>query len=82
VGIYRATVFRKTYATARLQTLDNGAAVAQRTVQGELGHKSGAMLEAVYGKLGTVRHRSEVVEYRVEAVAPALSPVGPATAGA
>ncbi|MGH7582349.1 MAG: tyrosine-type recombinase/integrase [Gemmatimonadales bacterium] len=63
-GIYRATAFRKTFATAALQILDHGAPIAQRTVQAWLGHASGAMLEAVYGKLGTVRHRREVVEYR------------------
>lgn len=64
-GIYRATALRKTSASARLQTLDNGAPVAPRTVQGELGHRSGDMIEAVYGRLGTVRHRSDVVEYRL-----------------
>jgi len=33
---------------------------------GELGHSSTKMIEATYGHLGVVRHRSEVVEYRVE----------------
>ena len=75
-GIYRATAFRKTYASARLQTLDHGAPVAPRTVQGELGHRSGDMIEQVYGRLGTVRHRSEVVEYRAEAVMPERVPIG------
>jgi hypothetical protein len=32
----------------------------------ELGHGSRDMLEEVYGRIGEVRHRSEVVEYRVE----------------
>ena len=55
-----------TYATARLQTLDRGAPVASWTVERELGHGSGKMLESVYGRLGEVRHRSDVVEYRFE----------------
>jgi integrase len=71
-GMYRATAFRKTYATARLQTLDHGAPIAPRTVQGEMGHKDGEMLEKVYGRLGTVRHRSECVEFRLSA--PGTSP--------
>ncbi|MDX2206032.1 MAG: site-specific integrase [Gemmatimonadales bacterium] len=68
-GKYRATAFRKTFATAALQVLDNGVPIAPRTVQGWLGHKSGQMLEAVYGRLGAVRHRSAVVEYRLESSA-------------
>ncbi|MDQ3556203.1 MAG: site-specific integrase [Gemmatimonadota bacterium] len=65
-GEVRTRVFRTTYATARLQTLDNGAPVAVWTVARELGHASTSMLERIYGKLGQVRHRKEVVEYRVE----------------
>jgi integrase len=59
-------VFRHTYCSARLQTLDNGRPVSPYTVSGELGHGSLAMVERIYGHLGTVRHRSEVVEYRVK----------------
>ena len=40
--------------------------MARWTVEKELGHGSGHMLEAVYGRLGEMRHRSEVVEYRFE----------------
>lgn len=36
------------------------------TVKCELGHGSLKLIEDIYGHLGTVRHRSEVVEYRVE----------------
>ena len=36
------------------------------TVSRELGHTSPAMVQRVYAHLGTVRHRSAVVEYRVE----------------
>ena len=62
----RTRLFRVTYATARLQTLDRGVPVSPWTVEKELGHGSREMLEEVYGRLGQVRHRSEVVEYRVE----------------
>lgn len=63
-GIYRSRAFRISYATARLQTTDGGAPIAQKTVEVELGHASGAMLQKVYGRLGKVRQRSEVVEFR------------------
>ena len=36
------------------------------SVSKELGHGSEAMLKKHYGRLGTVRHRAEVVEFRVE----------------
>ena len=65
-GKIRARMLRVTYATARLQTLDRGAPVARSTVEKELGHGSGTMLEAVYGPLGEMRHRSDVVEYRFD----------------
>lgn len=51
---------------ARLQTLDNGAPVSIYTVGKELGHGGEALVKRVYGHLGTVRHRSEVMEYRIE----------------
>jgi len=38
----------------------------------ELGHGGEAMVRRVYGHLGQVRHRAEVVEYRVEAFAEQL----------
>jgi len=59
-------LFRHTYCAARLQTLDGGAPVSPFTVSRELGHGSSAMVEHVYSHLGTVRQRSEVVEYRIE----------------
>jgi hypothetical protein len=43
-----------------------GQNAAVYTVTRELGHTSPAMVQRVYSHLGTVRHRSEVVEYRVE----------------
>lgn len=65
-GEIRTKAFRHTYCAARLQTTDHGAAVAPYTVAKELGYRSTEMVERVYGHLGDVRHRKEVVEYRVE----------------
>ncbi len=65
-GELRTKAFRHTYCAARLQTLDYGAPVPTYTVARELGHASEAMVRQVYAHLGTIRHRSEVVEYRVE----------------
>jgi integrase len=59
-------VFRHTWTAARLQTLDQGAPVSLYTVSRELGHGSEEMVKRVYAHLGTIRHRSEVVEFRVE----------------
>jgi integrase len=66
-GSIRTKIFRHTYCAARLQTLDRGVPVAPFTVARELGHSSATMIEKVYSHLGQVRHRAEVVEYRVEA---------------
>jgi hypothetical protein len=43
-----------------------GAPVSLWTVSRELGHSSTGMIERTYGHLGTVRHRAEVVEYRLD----------------
>ena len=51
---------------ARLQTLDGGAPVSGYTVGKELGHGGDALVRRVYDHLGTVRHRSAAVEFRVE----------------
>ncbi len=66
------TTLRHSYCAARLQTLDGGAPVSIYTVSRELGHTSPAMVQRVYAHLGTIRHRAEVVEYRVEQHAGAL----------
>src|SRR5712692_827018 len=65
-GEIRTKMFRHTYCAARLQTLDGGAPISLYTVSRELGHTSLAMVEKVYSHLGTIRHRSAVVECRVE----------------
>ncbi len=59
-------VYRHTYCAARLQTLDHGAPVSLYTVSREMGHASQEMVERIYAHLGTIRHRSPAVEYRVE----------------
>lgn len=65
-GEIRSKMFRHTYCAARLQTLDRGAPVSVYTVGREMGHGGDSMVKQVYGHLGEVRHRAEVVEYRVE----------------
>jgi len=71
-GEIRSKRFRHTYCAARLQTLDQGAPVSVFTVAKELGHGGDSMVKRVYGHLGQVRHRADVVEYRVEQHAKAL----------
>lgn len=65
-GEVRSKMFRHTYCAARLQTLDQGAAVSPFTVGRELGHGGSALVHRVYGHLGEARDRSAVVEYRIE----------------
>lgn len=65
-GEVTSKMLRHTFCAARLQTLDNGHPVSLYTVSREMGHGSTAMVQRVYAHLGNVRHRSEVVEYRVD----------------
>lgn len=65
-GAVRTKAFRHTYCAARLQTLDRGAPVSPWTVARELGHGGRDLVDRVYGHLGTIGTRSEVVEYRPE----------------
>jgi integrase len=67
----RSKMFRHTYCAMRLQTTDHGAPVHTFTVSRELGHASQNMVLRVYGHLGDVRHRADVVEYRLAPAAPA-----------
>ncbi|MGH7577071.1 MAG: tyrosine-type recombinase/integrase, partial [Longimicrobiales bacterium] len=62
----RTKAFRHTYCAMRLQTLDRGAPVSPWTVAREMGHGGRSLVDRVYGHLGDVRHRSEVVEYHVD----------------
>ena len=43
------TIFRHTYATARLQTTDDGKQISLWTVAKELGHKNVSRVEDTYG---------------------------------
>ena len=72
-GAITSKMFRHTYGSSRLQTVDRGAPVALWTVEQELGHDSGDMIRQVYGHLGNTRHRAEVVECRVEQLEPAVA---------
>lgn len=63
----RLTKFRHTYATARLQTTDNGKQISLWTVAKELGHKTVARVEDTYGHPNYFRPRGEAVEFRVKA---------------
>jgi integrase len=58
---------RVAYASARVQTLDRGEPVSDRTVSYELGHQSKQMLDRVYVRIGKSMHRQRhpVVEYRL-----------------
>jgi integrase len=62
----RAYPMRHTYVSARLQTLDGGQPVSPFTVMKEVGHTSLKMIETVYGHVGQVRQRAEVVEFRFD----------------
>jgi len=64
-GEIRTRMLRHTYCAARLQTTDRGAPVSPFTVARELGHGGRSLVDRVYGHLGEIRHRSDVVEYRV-----------------
>ena len=65
-GEIRCHGFGHTYCATWLQTLDHGAPASPFTVAREMGDGGDALVRRLYGHLGTVRHRSDVVEYRVE----------------
>jgi integrase len=62
----RAQAVRNTYMAARLQTLDNGHPISIYTVQREGGWSPLDMLQRIYGHVGQIRHRADMVEYRVD----------------
>ena len=59
-------MFRHSYCAARLQSWTVVLRWRKITVVREQGHGSPAMVRRIYGHLGTVRHRAEVIEFRVE----------------
>ena len=72
-GEIRTKRFRHTYCAAALQLLDRGAPVSPWTVAKWMGHGGRSLVDRIYGHLGDLRHRSEVVEFRVEQDSEALS---------
>lgn len=73
-GEIRTRIFRHTYCAARLQTTDAGAPVAKYTVARELGHGGTQLVDRIYGHLGEIRQREEVVEYRADRYRKKLGP--------
>ena len=65
-GEIRTKRFRHTFCAAGLQLLDRGAPISPWTVSRWMGHGGRSLVDRIYGHLGDVRHRAEVVEYRVE----------------
>lgn len=77
-GEIRSRIFRHTYCAARLQTFDGYRVlgedddgnelrepipVSRYTVAKEMGHGGTQLVERVYGHLGEIRQRRDVVEY-------------------
>ena len=87
-GEIRSKMFRHTYCSTRLMSLDGGAPVSAFMVGRELGHGGDSLVRRIYGHLGEVRHRAEAVEYRMEQHTEwlkdrlALMEAGPARQGA
>jgi integrase len=66
IGRARLQVFRHSYISARVQTLDGGQPISLFTVAREVGHSGIALIEQRYGHLVHVPIRSDVVEYRLD----------------
>ena len=66
-GEVRTTVFRHSFCAAALQLLDRGHPISPWTVARCMGHGGQSLVDRIYGHLGEVRHRAEVLEYRVGA---------------
>jgi integrase len=65
-GQVTSKALRHTYCSARVQTLDRGEPVSLDVVRREMGHGDESLVRHIYGHLGTVRHRANAVEYRVD----------------
>lgn len=65
-GEIRLHLLRHTFCAASLQLVDRGAPISPYTVARWMGHGGRSLVDRVYGHLGEIRHRSEVVEFRVE----------------
>ena len=73
-GEVRTKAFRHTYCAAALQLLDRGYPISPWTVAKWMGHGGQRLVDRIYGHLGEVRHRGEVLEYIVKASTTAKSP--------
>lgn len=62
-GFVHLHMLRHTFCSARLTTLDRGHPVSTFVVGKELGHGGDALVRRIYGHVGTIQSRSEVVEY-------------------
>ena len=66
-GEIRTKAFRHTYCAAALQLLDRGHPISPWTVARWMGHGGQGLVDRIYGHLGEVRHRAEVLEYVLDA---------------
>ncbi len=65
-GEIRSKMFRHTFCAAALQLVDGDEPISVYTVSRWMGHGGTALVNRTYAHLGTVRHRSKVLEYRAE----------------
>lgn len=73
-GEVRTKAFRHTFCASALQLLDRGHPISPWTVAKWMGHGGQSLVNQIYGHLGEVRHRGELLEYRAGAPATAESP--------
>lgn len=66
-GEVRTKAFRHTFCAAALQLLDRGHPISPWTVAKWMGHGGQSLVDRIYGHLGEVRHRSDVLEYGAQA---------------
>jgi integrase len=64
-GSLTTKVFRHTYCSARLATLDRGEPVSLDVARREMGHGDEGLVRRVYGHMGQIRHRAAAVECRL-----------------
>jgi len=65
-GEIRSKMFRHTFCAAALQLLDGDEPISVYTVSRWMGHGGTALVNRTYSHLGSIRHRSKVLEFRAE----------------
>lgn len=65
-GEIRSKMFRHSFCAAALQLLDGDEPISVYTVSRWMGHGGSRLVERTYSHLGTIRHRSKVLEFRAE----------------